>query len=149
MGENYHLSTTAAFLAEALFEQGQLEKAERFTRASEELATEGDITSQFLWRTVRGKILAHQGYAAAGVILVRQALDLMATAEEPDSEASGLLDLAEVLALEHKLEQARQALEHAIALFEAKGNIIASQRARERLAVLAPAAQRLRRSHDN
>jgi predicted ATPase/class 3 adenylate cyclase len=149
MGENYHLSTTAAFLAEALFEQGQLEKAERFTRASEELATEGDITSQFLWRTVRGKILAHQGHVAAGAILVRQALDLIATAEEPDSEASAFLDLAEVLALEQKLEQARQALERAVALFEVKGNIVSSQRVRERLTALSPTDQRLRRAHRN
>jgi hypothetical protein len=48
------------------------------------------------------------------------------------------LNLAEVLALDQKPEQAREALARAVALFQAKGNVVAAQRARERLTAPSP-----------
>jgi class 3 adenylate cyclase/tetratricopeptide (TPR) repeat protein len=137
MGDKYYLSTTAGFLAESLFVQDRLDEAERFTRVSERLAGKDDISSQFLWRSVRGKILARRGDVETGLGLVREALDLIRRAEEPDSTASVYEDLAEVSLLAGDAGEARAALETALALFQAKGNVVAASRIRERLSKAA------------
>jgi ATP/maltotriose-dependent transcriptional regulator MalT len=58
MGEQNYISTTAAFLAEALYRQGKLDEAEGYTVLSEKVAASDDVSSQFLWRSVRARILA-------------------------------------------------------------------------------------------
>ena len=53
MGERNYISTTAAFLAEALYRQGRDEEALAMTEQSEEIAAADDVASQCLWRSVR------------------------------------------------------------------------------------------------
>ena len=65
MGERDYMPTTAALLAEALYEQGRFDDAEAFAGISESFAASEDITSQFLWRCVRAKVAAQRGEAAA------------------------------------------------------------------------------------
>ena len=50
----------------------------------------------------------------------------------PNAHGDALLDLAEVLALAWK--DARPELEHALALYERKGNLVMAARTRSRLA---------------
>jgi hypothetical protein len=57
IGELNWLSTTAAMLSEALYEQGRLEEAERFVKVSQDAAGSEDIFSQVLLRTVRAKVM--------------------------------------------------------------------------------------------
>lgn len=137
MGEKYYLSTTAGYLAAALFQQGRDDEADDLTEASERLAASDDISSQFLWRTVRARVLARRGLIDEGEALVREALEMISRAEEPDSQATVWADLAEVLAAAGRRDEAREALESAAAIFEAKGNIVSASRARERLDALA------------
>src|SRR5207249_2734816 len=61
MGEKAFLSTTAAFLARAIFEQGRTDEALRLTELSEELAERGDLATHVMWRGVRARILAAGG----------------------------------------------------------------------------------------
>ena len=61
MGERNYISTTAAFLAEALYRQGRDEEAFRMTEESEQIAAADDVATQYLWRSVRAKLLARRG----------------------------------------------------------------------------------------
>ncbi|MFB3737964.1 MAG: adenylate/guanylate cyclase domain-containing protein [Candidatus Velamenicoccus archaeovorus] len=133
MGERNYISTTAAFLAAALFEQGRFEDAEASTRESEEIAAPDDVSTQFLWRSIRAKIHAHAGRHEEAEALSREAVALIRASEEPDSQATALSDLGEVLRLAGKPEEASVALEEALALYGAKGNVVAFERTRRRL----------------
>jgi class 3 adenylate cyclase/tetratricopeptide (TPR) repeat protein len=136
MGEKYYLSTTAGYLAAALLQQGRDEEADRVATVSERLATPGDISSQFLWRTVRGRVLARRGLAKDGEAMVQEALEIISHAEEPDSQAAVWADLAEVLAIGGRRAEARTALQKAASVFEAKGNIVSAAQAKQRLETL-------------
>ncbi|HZD80833.1 MAG TPA: tetratricopeptide repeat protein, partial [Actinomycetota bacterium] len=72
--------------------------------------------------------------------LAREAVRLVRTSDEPDSQASALMDLGETLVLVGKLREAVPTFEEAIALLEAKGNVVSATRARTRLANLEVAA---------
>jgi tetratricopeptide (TPR) repeat protein len=137
MGEKYYMSTTAGYLAAALFQRGRDDEADGYASISERLAADDDISSQFLWRTVRGRVLARRGLLEDAEALVREALELIGRAEEPDSKAAVLADLAEVLALAGRGDDARAALESAASIFESKGNVVSAARARERIDSLA------------
>jgi class 3 adenylate cyclase/tetratricopeptide (TPR) repeat protein len=137
MGDKYYLSTVAGFLAESLYQQGRLEEAERFAELGQQLAGEDDISSQVLWRTVKGKALARRGNVDLGLELLREALDLIAKAEEPVTSASVQADLAEVLVLAGESVDASYALEASLVLFEAKADVVSAARIRARLETLA------------
>ena len=130
MGETNYISTTAAFLAEVLYRQGDLEGAEEHTRISEELAAHDDVSSQFRWRTVRGKILASRGEAAEGEKLAREAVAMIQASDDLNSQGEALIDLAEVLRLGGRTPEATEAAREALALFEAKGNTVSAALAR-------------------
>jgi ATP/maltotriose-dependent transcriptional regulator MalT len=130
MGETNYISTTAAFLAEVLYRQGDLEGADEHTRISEELAAHDDVSSQFRWRSVRGKILASRGEAAEGEKLAREAVAMIQASDDLNSQGDAMIDLAEVLRLGGRIPEATEAARDALALFEAKGNTVSSALAR-------------------
>jgi class 3 adenylate cyclase/tetratricopeptide (TPR) repeat protein len=129
MGEKYYLSTAAGFLAEALYRLDRLEDADRSGQMCADLAAPDDVSSQFLWRCVRGKVLARRGRHEEGELLVREALSLIREAEDPDSQATVLLDLVEVLRLQGKHDEASAAAREATHLFEEKGDVVGARRA--------------------
>jgi len=137
LGEKAYLSTSAAYLAEALYQQGRLDEAERFTQISEETADPSDLASHIGWRSVRGKILARRGRLDEGERLARDAVSLSEGTDFLDTTADSLMHLAEVLELAGRLDEARGSVSRAIALYERKGSVLAD-RARERLARLSP-----------
>jgi class 3 adenylate cyclase/tetratricopeptide (TPR) repeat protein len=136
MGEKYYLSTTAAFLAEALYQQDRLEDAAGYCAICRELASPDDISSQFLWRSIQGKILARTGDLENALSLGKEAVALIDPLEDPDAAASTLLDLAEIYELGGRLDDARDAARRAEALLDAKQDIVSRDRARKRLADL-------------
>ena len=58
MGEKPVLSTTAAFLGQALLAQGRHEEAGRWAELSAEQAHEDDMHSQSMWRAVHASVLS-------------------------------------------------------------------------------------------
>ena len=61
MGEQAFLSTTAAFLARAVFAQERVDEAEELAQLSARLAASGDVLTQVLWRGVQARVLARRG----------------------------------------------------------------------------------------
>ena len=129
MGERNYISTTAGFLAEALFRQGKIEEAESFISRCRELAAPDDVVTQVLWRTVLARILSGRGESNEAELLARRAVELVEATDEPDSLGSALLTLAEVLVAAAKEGEAASAATRAAASFRAKGNVVDSGRA--------------------
>jgi class 3 adenylate cyclase/tetratricopeptide (TPR) repeat protein len=136
MGEKAYLSTTAAYLAEAVYQQGRLEEADTFTRISEETADPRDLASQIGWRSARAKILARQGQTEEAEGLATDALVLAQGTDFLDMQADALMALAEVLAGAGRRDEAGAAVEQALELHERKGSVIRTERARAFLAEL-------------
>jgi ATP/maltotriose-dependent transcriptional regulator MalT len=134
-GERAYLSTAAALLAHALYELGELDEAERYSRVSEQGSAAEDVFSQVLWRSSRAKILARRGEAAAAEALAREAVELAEGTDLLNTQGDTLADLAEVLTLAGDTAGAASVLEQAAERFERKGNIASLARVR----ALAPA----------
>ena len=133
MGETAYLSTTAAVLAEALYEQSRYEEAETWTKTSEETSSPDDAASEMEWRAVRGKIFARRGDFEAGEALVREAVARGRETDDLRSLGDCLLDLAEVLALAGRGDESIPLAEEALGLYERKGIVPSVERARARL----------------
>jgi class 3 adenylate cyclase/tetratricopeptide (TPR) repeat protein len=96
MGATSSTATMAAFLADALSQDGKNEAADEAARFSEEHAPESDIVTQVLWRMARARALAEQESPEAED-LARQALALARDTDYPDLKARSLACLAQVL----------------------------------------------------
>ena len=100
-------------------------------------AASDDLTSQTLWRGVRAKALARRGEGSQAEQLAREGQELIEKTEFALYHALALLDLAEVLRLAGKADEAVKAAEGALALFERKGNIVMAEHTRTLVAELA------------
>jgi class 3 adenylate cyclase/tetratricopeptide (TPR) repeat protein len=141
MGENALLSTSAAMLAQAIYMQGRVKEAEQFCDVSQETAAPDDLTTQVLWRSVRGKILARQGRVEEGTALCREAVRLIERTDLLCDHADVLLDLTEVLRLDPRptAHEEQGLTRKALALYETKGNLASAANARSLLSTSAQA----------
>ncbi len=129
MGERNYISTTAAVLAEAIYRQGRYDEAAAMAEYSEEAAAADDVSTQFLWRTVRSKVLARQGESDDAESVAREALRLINESDDLESQGQALLSLAEVFALSGRSEAAEAAAVEAIAVWERKGDVVSAAQA--------------------
>jgi class 3 adenylate cyclase/tetratricopeptide (TPR) repeat protein len=120
--------TIAAFLAEAVYQQGRYDEARRFTDVTEQLVADDDVVPQVVWRSVRAKVFARSGDLEGAEELAREATGLVEHTDFPDLQASTSLDLAEVLASAGKADEAGQMIGRAKELFTRKGNVVAAER---------------------
>jgi predicted ATPase/class 3 adenylate cyclase len=140
MGEAYLLSTIAGELARAVYAQGRVEEADELSRIAEQFSAADDVTSQALWRSVRGKALALRGESDTALELAREAVALLGATDALVRQADALVDEAEVLGLLGRGAAARERLHEAIHLFERKGNVVAAERTRSTLELLPATA---------
>ncbi len=95
-----------------------------------------------LWRQVRGKVLARRGEHGEAERLAREAVALGEPTDYLDAKGDTFADLAEVLLLGGKGDQAVAALQQALEIYERKGNLVSTQRAQTRLTEILDAAPR-------
>jgi tetratricopeptide (TPR) repeat protein len=133
MGERNYISTTAAYLAEAVYRLGRDEEASALTDFAESVAAADDLLTQFLFRQTRAKLLARAGRVDQGADLAREAVRLAHTSDDPTAQGNALMDLAEVLSAAGLTAEAEATLVEAAARFEAKGNTAADALASARL----------------
>jgi tetratricopeptide (TPR) repeat protein len=132
MGERSFLSSTAAWLADAHYEQGDLDEAERYATISAEAALREDLASQVIWRGALARVQAQRGEAGAEA-LAREAVELASTGDWLDLHADALTDLGDVLRQLGRPADAGEPLQRALGLYERKGNLVAAQRTRATL----------------
>lgn len=136
MGERAFLSTTAAFLARAILEQGRDEEAEDLADLSARLAASGDLLTQVLWRGVRARVLARRAEVREAEAVAREAVTLAERTDFLNHRAEALLDLSQVFEAARRSGEAATAASAALRLYELKGNVVAAATTRRRLGEL-------------
>ena len=129
MGEKALLATTAAMLAEVIYEQGRMDDAWDFTQASEAAAAADDVSAQITWRAVRAQILARRGEMAEAKRLSGEAVSMAAGTDWLTNEGDALMSRAHVLRMAGESRAAAESFERAVALYAKKGNTVAVQHA--------------------
>ncbi len=120
-GETFYLSTMAALLSRVVRDQGRDEDALVLSRKAEEATAADDVESLALWQSIRAPILARAGKIAEAESLARSAVELSQKSDAPQMQADSLSELAAVLMQAGRLDEARQAIEKAIAIYQAQG----------------------------
>jgi tetratricopeptide (TPR) repeat protein len=132
-GGNAYLSTYAGWLARELWAMGRHDEAEQQAQLCREQGWEQDIMTQMLWRQVLGLAHARRGEHEEAERLAREAVALGEPTEWLIFRSDALCDLAEVLSLAGKPDEARSAHEQALELYERKRCLPCATRVRERL----------------
>jgi tetratricopeptide (TPR) repeat protein len=133
MNEKSYLSTVFANLGEAVYRQGRLDEAERYSTLSEELGSSDDLVNEASWRLLRAKVLAARGDLRGAEALARRAVEIAARSDYVETLAGAWLDLAGILGAAGD-PGAADAGRQALALFEQKGNLVGARRAEDVLA---------------
>jgi ATP/maltotriose-dependent transcriptional regulator MalT len=135
-GEKGFLSTVACDLAETVYLRGEYHEAERFAQVSNDTAATDDVRSQVGWRGVRAKIAARRGRVREGEVLAREAVAIAERTDYLQLHGDALMDLAEVVRLAGRQDEAADAVRTAIDLYDRKGSLISAGRARSVLGEL-------------
>jgi tetratricopeptide (TPR) repeat protein len=81
-------------------------------------------------------VLARRGEHAEAERIAREAVAIGEQTDMLDAQGDMYADLAEVLSLADRPQEAAEALEQALARYERKGNLVMAGRMRERLAAI-------------
>ena len=128
------LATTFALLAKAVFAQGGVGEAGELCGAAEREAAAEDTMTQVILRGVGARVAARQGRLEVGETLAREAVNLAESTDLISLRGDAMLDLADVLRIVDRREEAERAAQAGLALYRAKGNTAG---AREALALLS------------
>ena len=105
------------------------------------IAAADDVSTQYLWRTVRAKLLARRGQHTEAEAMANEAIRIIEAAQDPDSQGYAYLDLSDVLRFAGRFEDAVAAAETAVERFEIKGNVSSAARAKAAADALLAAGQ--------
>jgi len=130
LGDQSRMSAAAGNLARAFYALDRLDEADAWAGRAAELGASDDAFTQML---VRAKIVARRGEHAEAERLAREAIAICDETDVLDAQGDAYADLAEVLLLAGKPDEAAAALEQALERYERKGNRVSAQRVRERL----------------
>jgi tetratricopeptide (TPR) repeat protein len=133
LGDRAWLAIHLGALSNAVVEQGRLDDALAFAKEASALALPDDHLAQVLWRRGRARALAASGKHAPAERLAREAVAIRDGTDLLNDRAESLVVLAEVLGMRKKAAEAADVLGQALALFEAKGNVVAVARVRASL----------------
>jgi class 3 adenylate cyclase/tetratricopeptide (TPR) repeat protein len=139
-GERAWLSTSACQYAQALYELGRLGEAEEWARKGSAMGGADDMATQILASQVTAKVLARR---AEHDDAERMGGEAVALADSTDSlmfQGDARVDLAQVLELADRAQEAMAPLREALERYERKGALVPAERARQRLAALEPAS---------
>ena len=136
LGERIFLSGAAGSMAQALYALDRFDEADDWAARAADLDTSNEVSNGMLWRQVRAKVLARRGEHADAERLGREAAAIGEGTDFLNGQGDANADLAEVLSLAGRAEEAADALERALAVFERKGNVVMAARMRDRLAAL-------------
>src|SRR5205807_1685041 len=97
MGALSMMANLSAMLAQALYAQGRTDEALELTKVGERAPRPDDLSSQILWRAVRGKLLASLGQIEDAERFGHEAVALAGSTDFLVVHGDALADLAETL----------------------------------------------------
>jgi class 3 adenylate cyclase len=137
LGDRSYSSTLLAQLAEALYEQGQLDGADDVLDQAESWSAPDDVINLAWFPILRAKVLAGRGRLADAEALAREGVDRSSRMKgHIRHRAYAHEALAEVLKLAGRTEEAREESKRALELYEQKGVVPGIERTRSFLAEL-------------
>jgi class 3 adenylate cyclase/tetratricopeptide (TPR) repeat protein len=139
-GERSWLSSALGIQGQALYELGELDAAFEAAARGLELGASDDAYTQILSRAVEAKVLARRGNLEEAEQLAREACKIADATDMPVPRGGAYEDLGLVLYLAGKTVEAEQAVEQAVEIFDAKGAVALSERARRMAADLQASA---------
>ena len=140
MGDKNYLAITAGWLAHCLYAQERYEEATEYAAVCESSAARSWLAAQVLWRGAGAMLLARSGDVGSGEALAREAVEIALRTDRVDTQTDALMDLAEVLRLAGRPDDAAPVVADALRRYELKEVHPAAARVRALLDGLAPAA---------
>jgi DNA-binding SARP family transcriptional activator len=134
IGETANFPDLAAKLAGALYAQGDHDRAFELSEVSERATAPDDLSAGVQWRGVRAKLLAGQGRIDEAESLAREALALAGETDFLVLGGDACLDLAQVLGVSGRHDEAIALVQQGLELYERKGNVVSAAWARALLA---------------
>ena len=134
LGDHYFRLPIVARLTQILCILDRLDEAEELVERTKQLAASDEKQAQHRWRGAKAVVLARHGRQAVAEELARQAVAIAETTDFLNDQADAYANLAEVLQLNGKADEAKAALEQALQRYERKGNLVMARRTRDRLA---------------
>ena len=98
IGEQGFFSTVAALLADTVARQGRLDEAAALVVESRAATASDDALSQALWRMAQARVEAGHGAWAEALVLLDEALKVLAATDFVEMRGHALLQLAEAQA---------------------------------------------------
>ncbi|HMI99592.1 MAG TPA: adenylate/guanylate cyclase domain-containing protein [Gaiellaceae bacterium] len=132
-GQRFFLSSLAPMLGHELCALGRHEEAARWAQVASELAVRQNALGQALLRQVQALVEASRGRHIEAERSAREAVGIIERTDGLNYQGDALCDLAEVLELAGKPQEARAALAQALDRYERKRNIPAAARVRDLL----------------
>ncbi len=132
-------NTVAAHLAQAMLELGRDEEADHWATVAREIGVEDDPAAKGPALGVAARVLARRGAFEEAERLGRQAVASFDGTDYLDWMARAHADLAEVLHLAGREEEAIRELRSALELYEQKGHLVGADATRKQLAELGAA----------
>jgi len=120
--------------------QGRDDEALELTKTVESAAAEDDVDAQVLWRGIRAPILARAGRTTEAEALARAAHEKARQTEMPSLHGFALTELASVLQVAGRFDEARAVMAEAMAVYEKKGDTVSAARAKRLLAMMERAS---------
>jgi tetratricopeptide (TPR) repeat protein len=130
LGETSTRANVSALLAETLFRQARRDEALTLVAEARELSSAQDVCAQVYWRGPAAKALAEEGRLADAEQVAREAVALAEPTDFSTMRANAFLDLAFVLQLGGRDDEAEAASREALMLLDAKGNVATAAYAR-------------------
>jgi class 3 adenylate cyclase/tetratricopeptide (TPR) repeat protein len=134
LGDHYFRWPIVARLTQILCILDRLDAADELVERTQQLAASDEKQAQHRWRGAKAVVLARRGRQAEAEELARQAVAIAETTDFLNDQADAYANLAEVLQLNGKADEAKAALEQALQRYERKGNLVMARRTRDRLA---------------
>jgi class 3 adenylate cyclase/tetratricopeptide (TPR) repeat protein len=135
-----YLATFAPILGRSLCALGRYDEAEPLAELGRELGHERDATTQALWRQVQALVESSRARHSDAEQLAREAVAISDRTDWLNGQGNALRDLAEVLDVAGRRNEAEASLVQALERYERKRNRAQAVQARERLAELRQAA---------
>ena len=130
------LSTFAPMLGRCLCFLDRYDEAEPLARLGRELGDEHDVLTAALWRQVQALVDAHRGNYATAEQLAREAVEKNYGSDGLNHQGDAFFDLATVLELAGRPDDAAAALADALDRYDRKRNLAQAAVVRDRLAAL-------------